>query len=95
MIMTQQQELWRAVLIRAMVDALYVGKSPMSLQEKEEAHAWIMAGDGDFEYVCFMAGYDPEYVRSRYTGGRMRPRAPRGRQAHSLPANFSLTGVCV
>ena len=55
-----EQKLWIAVLAKAFDDAFYCTDDRVAL----EALSWIRHGL-DFNYVCQLAGRDPNYVRKR------------------------------
>ena len=55
-----EQKLWIAVLAKAFDDAFYSTDDKAAL----EALSWIRHGL-DFNYVCQLAGRDPNYVRKR------------------------------
>ena len=55
-----EQKLWIAVLAKAFDDAFYTTDQRAAL----EALSWIRHGS-DFNYVCQLAGRDPNYVRKR------------------------------
>ena len=55
-----EQKLWIAVLAKAFDDAFYSTDDRAAL----EALSWIKHGS-DFNYVCGLAGRDPNYVRKR------------------------------
>ena len=55
-----EQKLWIAVLAKAFDDAFYSTDDKAAL----EALSWIRHGS-DFNYVCGLAGRDPNYVRKR------------------------------
>ena len=55
-----EQKLWIAVLAKAFDDAFYSTDDKAAL----EALSWIKHGS-DFNYVCGLAGRDPNYVRKR------------------------------
>ena len=55
-----EQKLWIAVLAKAFDDAFYSADERAAL----EALSWIRHGS-DFNYVCGLAGRDPNYVRKR------------------------------
>ena len=55
-----EQKLWIAVLAKAFDDAFYTTDQRAAL----EALSWIRHGS-DFNYVCGLAGRDPNYVRKR------------------------------
>ena len=55
-----EQKLWIAVLEKSFDDAFYCSDERVALQ----ALSWIRHGS-DFNYVCGLAGRDPNYVRKR------------------------------
>ena len=55
-----EQKLWIAVLAKAFDDAFYSADERAAL----EALSWIRHGS-DFNYVCGLAGRDPNYVRKK------------------------------
>ena len=55
-----EQKLWIAVLAKAFDDAFYSADERAAL----DALSWIRHGS-DFNYVCGLAGRDPNYVRKR------------------------------
>ena len=55
-----EQKLWIAVLAKAFDDAFYCTDTRIAL----EALSWIRHGI-DFNYVCHLAGRDPNYVRNK------------------------------
>jgi len=55
-----EQKLWIAVLAKAFDDAFYSTDQRAAL----EALGWIKHGS-DFNYVCGLAGRDPNYVRKK------------------------------
>jgi len=55
-----EQKLWVAVLAKAFDDAFYCTDNRAAL----EALSWIRHGM-DFNYVCHLAGRDPNYVRKK------------------------------
>ena len=55
-----EQKLWIAVLAKAFDDAFYSTDNRAAL----EALSWIRYGM-DFNYVCGLAGRNPEYVRKK------------------------------
>jgi len=55
-----EQKLWIAVLAKAFDDAFYCTDTRLAL----EALSWIRHGS-DFNYVCHLAGRNPNYVRKK------------------------------
>lgn len=65
--------LWRAVILRAVMDGLGRGSIDKGLYRAEhleraqrEAHAWLTRADRDMQHVCALAGFDPDAVRDAY-----------------------------
>lgn len=61
-----EQQLWQAVLLQAMSDAMG-NTMPLSPPQKKvaiaEARSWFDHANVDFREVCAAAGFDPERVR--------------------------------
>ena len=55
-----EQKLWVAVLAKAFDDAFYCTNDRAAL----DALSWIRHGS-NFNYVCGLAGRDPDYVRKK------------------------------
>ena len=72
--MSKEQALWQAVVDQALQDALQSDddKSITQLQ-RDGARVWLSRGRQDFDDVCAMAGYDPEFIRDAYVNGRITP----------------------
>ncbi|MDH6265640.1 hypothetical protein M2360_001030 [Rhizobium sp. SG_E_25_P2] len=62
-------DLWRAVLLTAIEDAVHgpphAGSHTQKLREIGAARAYILKPNPDFAEVCTLAGCDPEAVRDR------------------------------
>lgn len=65
-----ERALWQSVVNRALVDALwpapYAGHlhgSGVAIEQKDEARRWI--GSRNFRRVCWLAGYDPQFILDR------------------------------
>lgn len=69
--MSPERALWGAVVNQGIVEALWPrtrkhgNSSGVSGIDKDRARRWI--GSRDFRTVCFLAGYDPEFVANRVT----------------------------
>lgn len=57
--------LWRAVITQALMDAASRSRKVEARRARNDALAWLLSGESDFEAVCDNAGLDPDYVRSR------------------------------
>jgi hypothetical protein len=65
---TPEAELWQAVVLRAMMDALAPGRDGI---DKSRADTWFRKGDKQFREVCSLAGFDPDFIRDSYLSGRV------------------------
>jgi len=62
-----EQKLWQAVLVNAFEDVLCNASDKKSAIAKWQANEWFKNSDEkDFESICYMSGFEPEYVRQRY-----------------------------
>jgi len=57
---TEEQNLWRAVIANTVEDWIY---GPVHRQR--EAEHFLFEDQDDFHMVCFSAGMDPRYFRER------------------------------
>jgi len=75
--MTPEQRLWQTVVMRAIIEGLSDKETCAALERKErrKSDAWIRAGRQDFQTACAMAGFDPQFIRDAYVGGRIDLRA--------------------
>lgn len=69
--MIPEQQLWQAVIVQAMTDALGNGRltSAMSGPEKDSAiNFFESSGEwaSSFAGICLAAGYEPDYIRAGY-----------------------------
>jgi hypothetical protein len=64
-----ERQLWRAVISRALQDALNDVATISSVPQREQicsdARRWFVANTHDFQAACNAAGYDPSAVRQR------------------------------
>ena len=62
-----EQKLWQAVLVNAFEDVLCNASDKKSAIAKWQANEWFKNSDEkDFESICYMSGFEPDYVRQRY-----------------------------
>ena len=57
-------ELWIAVLARAVEDALKPGEYDQDLTRRSARH-WFRSCSADFRLICELAGRNPRYVREK------------------------------
>lgn len=63
-----ERGLWLRVILQAITDAQgkSVGIRPQKkLIVQQEAIKWFMRDGKDFQQVCLMAGYEPEWIRDK------------------------------
>jgi hypothetical protein len=67
MIPSPEQQLWCAVVQRALDDARDEIGTPSAAAERrrarDEARNWFLSNDVDFRRACEAAGFDPDRVR--------------------------------
>jgi hypothetical protein len=65
-----ERQLWCAVIGRALNDALDAVSAASGASDRmrirEEARTWFMRNGQEFRAACESAGYDPDYLRSRF-----------------------------
>lgn len=63
-----EQKLWQAVLVNAFEDVLNNSSDKKSAIAKWQANEWFLKSSNkkDFEFICYMSGFDPEYIKQRY-----------------------------
>jgi hypothetical protein len=59
--------MWRAVIDRALSDALMKG---INMRDKKRAFRWLFNDDPDFEIVCGLAEVEPDVVRRYFFKNR-------------------------
>lgn len=71
--MSAEQILWQAVVLKALEDALNDGlaSSPDDRRARDDAQRWLEGGGRDFHRVCALAGWDSDFIRDAYRGGRI------------------------
>lgn len=76
--MSAEKMLWQSVVLKAFTDATATEPSgPENKRAKVDADRWIKHGGRDFRQVCFLAGFDPDFIQHAYTSGRVNPEALR------------------
>ena len=67
--MTQSPELklFRAVITRAIEDAMYGGLYKYKIFDKREALSWLTSNSIDFKCICHFADIDSEYALTKFT----------------------------
>lgn len=68
-----ERALWRAVLVRALADAVapVVMGNESVRGVQDAARAWLRGQTADFRMVCELAGYDPAFIRDAWAAGRI------------------------
>jgi hypothetical protein len=62
-----EQKLWQAVLVNAFEDVVCNASDKKSAIAKWQANEWFrQSNEKDFEFICYMSGFEPEYVKERY-----------------------------
>ena len=70
--MSPEQILWQSVLMQAARDATAPKPGDKeTIRAKVEADVWFRRGGKQFRQVCMMAGFDPDFIRDAYIGGRI------------------------
>ena len=70
--MSPEQILWQSVVLQAARDATAPkSKNIYTNRAKIEADVWFRRGGKQFRQVCMMAGFDPDFIRDAYIGGRI------------------------
>jgi hypothetical protein len=59
------QRLWRKVIEQIMMDALSNAKGEVWRSRRNHARAWLQSFAPSFQEVCWLAGFDPTYVRDK------------------------------
>ena len=67
--MTQSPELklFRAIITRAIEDAMYNGLHRYKIIDKREATSWLTSNSNDFQYICSYADINSEYALTKFT----------------------------
>jgi len=65
---SSETRLWRSVITLAVEDVLNKSQSRHESVLKAEAHDWFVDGGEDFEFACYSAKLDPDFIRERYLG---------------------------
>jgi hypothetical protein len=59
----QEQAMWKAVIVQALMDAACGSTKYEAAQAREEALIWLRGTSRDFITVCHHAGFEPEFTR--------------------------------
>ena len=59
--------LFRAVVTRAIEDAMYHGLDKYDIIDKREAISWLTSNSIDFKCICHHADIDSEYALAKFT----------------------------
>ena len=67
--MTKSPELklFRAVITRAIEDAMYDGLDKYKIIDKRGAISWLTSNSNDFKCICHYADIDSEYALTKFT----------------------------
>jgi hypothetical protein len=67
--MTRSPELklFRAVISRAIEDAMYDGLDKYKIIDKRGAISWLTSNSNDFKCICHYADIDSEYALTKFT----------------------------
>ena len=67
--MTKSPELklFRAVITRAIEDAMYDGLDKYKIIDKRGAISWLTSNSNDFKCICHYADIDSEYAIAKFT----------------------------
>jgi len=102
MILSPELQLFRAVIARAIEDAMYNGLWKYKIIDKREAISWLTSNSNDFKRICNYADIDSEYASVKFAKAmkldiyiltdmqnkilQNKPQAP-----YKLPSKFRLT----
>ena len=67
MIQSPELKLFRAVIVRAIEDAMYNGLWKYKIIDKREAISWLTSNSNDFKCICHYADIDSEYAIAKFT----------------------------
>jgi len=60
-----EQRLWQAVLVNAFEDVVSNASDKKSAIAKWQAHSWFTGNEQDLKSICYLAGFDPEYIQRK------------------------------
>jgi hypothetical protein len=60
-----EKSLWIAVINQVVTDALSGGNGSEAAHVRHQARCWLEGRSGDFETVCQLAGFDPDWLRGK------------------------------
>ena len=67
MIQSPELKLFRAIITRAIEDAMYDGLHRYKIIDKREAISWLTSNSNDFKSICNYADIDSEYALTKFT----------------------------
>ena len=67
MILSPELQLFRAVIARAIEDAMYNGLWKYKIIDKREAISWLTSNSNDFKRICHYADIESEYAITKFT----------------------------
>ena len=67
MIQSPELKLFRAVITRAIEDAMYDGLDKYKIIDKRGAISWLTSNSNDFKCICHYADIDSEYAIAKFT----------------------------
>ena len=67
MIQSPELKLFRAVIVRAIEDAMYNGLWKYKIIDKREAISWLTSNSNDFKRICHHADIDSKYALTKFT----------------------------
>ena len=102
MILSPELKLFRAVITRAIEDAMYNGLDKYKIIDKRGAISWLTSNSNDFKTICNFADINSEYASVKFAKAmkldiyiltdmqnkilQNKPQAP-----YKLPSKFRLT----
>ena len=66
MILSPELRLFRAVIARAIEDAMYDGLDKYKIIDKREAIAWFTGNSNNFKMICNYADLNAEYASTKF-----------------------------
>ena len=61
--MTPEQNLWKSVVVQAIMDALPLSGFSRDQYYQQKAWSWFYRNSADYKEVCWNAGIDPQKLR--------------------------------
>ncbi len=76
--MAPEQEIFQAVIERALMDAFWDGEiknkggiRSEAICARDQADTWLRGMSKDFKTICHLAGIDPHFLRDNYVAGKI------------------------